>query len=114
MNYTLHEMETEIDRVREISIVAMSGRDLVGTIGIGFLHRRSACIRRLFVAKAVRGKGIGSALVNRCCEIARASNCESVGLSLDVTNGNTEEFYKKLGFKFGYQFSEEYLLIKTL
>lgn len=111
--FTLHELDTEVDGTREIRIVAMWGQTLVGTIGLGFLHRRSACIRQLFVHKQFRNQGVGSLLVNRCCEIAK-DGCENVGLNLDITNGETEAFYKKLGFKFAYQYSDQYLLVKEL
>lgn len=114
MNFTLHEIATEIDGNQEVHIVAMSGLQLVGTVTVGMLNRRSACFKQLFVHKRYRSQGIGTALVNRCCDIARKHKCETIGLSLACTNGATEAFYNKLGFKFGYAFSDESLLVKWL
>lgn len=114
MNFTLHELDTEVDGTREVRIIAMNGKLLLGTIGLGYLHRRSASIRQLFVHKQCRKLGIGRALVDRCCEIAKDNKCQCIGLSLDKANKDTEAFYEKLGFKFGFEFSEDYLLVKYL
>ncbi len=58
----------------------------IATIGMG-------------VIKEFRGKGIGTALLERCIKSAKENNIEKLELEVFKTNVNAFGLYKKLGFQ---------------
>jgi len=56
-------------------------------------------IQNLGVAEKFRGKGVGAALLERQCEIARENNRRICALDVAVTNPRAQELYERLGFR---------------
>lgn len=74
-------------------------RDAAGKVQGGLIGQTywSWCsVNILAVAEAYRGQGIGSRLIARAEEIARARGC--IGIQLDTVSFQAPEFYRKLGF----------------
>ncbi len=61
--------------------------------------REVAEIHEIFVDPDFRGKGIGTALINKAIEYAKKNGRNIVELWVGVENKNAIEFYKKLGFE---------------
>ncbi|XRP96724.1 KEOPS complex subunit Pcc1 [Methanocaldococcus sp. 16A] len=61
--------------------------------------REVAEIHEIFVAPDFRGKGIGTALINKAIEYAKKRGRNIVELWVGVENKKAIEFYKKLGFE---------------
>jgi GNAT superfamily N-acetyltransferase len=68
---------------------------------VGGLHATSAydwlIVELVFVPKAMRGRGAGSALLARAEEIARARGC--TGVWLDTFSFQARGFYERLGYR---------------
>ncbi len=74
-------------------LVARRGDAVVGAVGFE-LHGRAALLRSLVVAPALRGSGIGGALVRRLAALARREGVERFYL-LTTT---AEAFFTRRGF----------------
>jgi GNAT superfamily N-acetyltransferase len=68
---------------------------------VGGLHAVSAydwlIVELVFVPDAMRGRGVGSALLARAEEIARARSC--TGVWLDTFSFQARGFYERLGYQ---------------
>jgi ribosomal protein S18 acetylase RimI-like enzyme len=53
----------------------------------------------LVVDASIRGKGIGSSLMQAAFEVAQQNQCHSVVLDVANTNPNARRLYERLGFK---------------
>jgi ribosomal protein S18 acetylase RimI-like enzyme len=60
----------------------------------------AARIENLFIAKAWRGKGIGTQLIERCIAAMKKRGMKSISLLVDRKNRIAKGLYKKLGFKY--------------
>jgi glucosamine-phosphate N-acetyltransferase len=84
--------------------------DIIGSITLlieqKFVHNGSKVghIEDVVTRKEYEGKGVGSALVQRCIEFARAKKCYKVILNCSRTN---IPFYQKVGFR-EYEISMRY------
>jgi ribosomal protein S18 acetylase RimI-like enzyme len=113
---SLLRLDCDIDGHCETKIIAIdSEMRLVGTVDLQYRLLRSANIRQLFVDDQFRGQGIGTSLVNKCCRIAQAGGCETLGLVVVQGNDEAARLYEKLGFSFVYQYDNgDALMTKNL
>ena len=56
-------------------------------------------IKQLYILEDWIGTGLGSALMRRCLEIARAENCTAVVLGVWEHNERAKAFYQRFGFR---------------
>lgn len=90
-------------------IVAVQDGTVVGTLQLTFTPSLSyqgswrATIESVRTAGALRGQGIGSALVAWTVERARARGARMVQLSTDKSRADAKRFYEKLGFKASHE-----------
>jgi ribosomal protein S18 acetylase RimI-like enzyme len=111
----IHQLDARVDGVRSTHLVAFFAEDFAGSVDLLYQDRVSATVKELFVDNVYRGQGIGTALITRCCEIARNGGCETLGLSLAKDNSGAAEFYKKLGFIFAFQYDDgSFVVVKIL
>ena len=83
-------------------LLAAEGRQLAGMATYSFLWpaagvTRSLYLKEIYVAEAFRGKGIGTSLMRRLCQIAIEHACSRVEWTTDKGNVLGEEFFKQLG-----------------
>jgi ribosomal protein S18 acetylase RimI-like enzyme len=79
---------------------AWSGDTLVGLVA-AYLNDRGArrgFITNVSVVKAFMGRGIASALLDRCLDRSRQEGMEAIGLEVSMENREAIRFYEKLGF----------------
>lgn len=113
-NVKLLHIDTIVNTCKETKIVAIYDNNIIGSIGLDHINKRSSCLLRLFVHQDFRKCGIGSKLVNECCKISKESGCETVGLLL-AKNNDAESFYNKLDFSFSYQYDDgDILMVRYL
>jgi GNAT superfamily N-acetyltransferase len=85
-------------------LLAESEGEIVGVLQLTFipgLTRRGATraqIEAVRVRSNVRGKGIGSALINRAIQEAKSAGCALVQLTSDKRRLRAHLFYHRLGF----------------
>jgi GNAT superfamily N-acetyltransferase len=59
----------------------------------------STWLDELYVVPALRAKGIGTALLHRAIETARADGCRAVDLEVDADHARVESLYQREGFR---------------
>ena len=79
--------------------VAADGRSLVGFVIAGFLDR-SLYIYELAVLEGFGRRGIGAALVEEVCQLARRERQASVTLSTFIDVPWNGPFYERMGFRY--------------
>lgn len=65
---------------------------------LSYRGRPYLLIESMVVDAALRGKGIGRALVERCIEEARAAGCFRLQLTSNRAREDAHRFYQRLGF----------------
>ncbi|RNB83192.1 GNAT family N-acetyltransferase [Brevibacillus nitrificans] len=94
----------EADPNNEV-VVACLGEEIVGVQQITFTpyltHQGSwrATIEGVRTASSVRGKGIGSQLIEWAIDRAKARGCRLVQLTTDKKREDAHRFYERLGFQ---------------
>lgn len=92
----------DIERKRavqpELFLVAVDGRELVGTVMAGYDGHRG-WLYYLATDPARRGEGIGRALVGAAEERLRAMGCPKVQLMVRPDNPDARGFYGTLGYE---------------
>jgi diamine N-acetyltransferase len=56
-------------------------------------------IQRIYVIEPMKGKGIGKALMEKCCEIGQAKGYDTIWLGVWDKNIAAQKFYEKIGMK---------------
>jgi diamine N-acetyltransferase len=56
-------------------------------------------IQRIYVIEPMKGKGIGKALIEKCCEIGREKGYKTIWLGVWDKNVEAQKFYQKIGME---------------
>ncbi|MGD0190828.1 MAG: GNAT family N-acetyltransferase [Rhizomicrobium sp.] len=86
-------------------LLAESDGAIVGSLQLVFIPSLSrggskrAIIEAVRVVSSLRGKSIGTALMRRAIEEARAAGCSVVQLTSDRRRARAHLFYRRLGFE---------------
>jgi GNAT superfamily N-acetyltransferase len=78
--------------------VAELGGESVGVGGLKLLSDTKAEIKRMFVRPAAQGHGVGSAIVRKLVDDARALGCETVYLESAAFMHPAHALYRSVGF----------------
>jgi ribosomal protein S18 acetylase RimI-like enzyme len=70
-----------------------------GEIRSEFMNKPAIEIARIYAANKMIGKGIGSALMQKCIDIAKENNKEIIWLGVFKKNQPAIDFYTKWGFE---------------
>ncbi len=95
------EARDAIDRTAARLLVATAGTGVVGTIRVELgqrPHGPVAEIRRLVVAGAWRGRGVGRVLMTAAEELALGMGAGDVRLTVLTGNAGARRFYERLGY----------------
>jgi GNAT superfamily N-acetyltransferase len=71
--------------------------------GLTYKGRERALIEGVRVSGAMRGKGLGKALINHAIDLARERGCALVQLTTDKRRAEAQAFYKALGFSASHE-----------
>jgi ribosomal protein S18 acetylase RimI-like enzyme len=79
---------------------AWSGDTLVGLVAayMNDSRTRNGFITNVTVAKAFTGRGIASALLDRCLDRSRQEGMQVIGLEVSIESRKAIRLYEKLGF----------------
>ena len=94
-------------------LVARENGNTVATVTIYYIEvaaraRPYAFLEGLVVDKNARGKGIGTALFEKCIELARQKNCYKMIFTSGADRTDAHNFFEKLGFKkWGMEFRKD-------
>jgi len=83
-------------------LVACADEALVGFASYSFLWpavglTASIYLKELYVLQAVRGKGVGKALMDALFQVAANTGCSRVEWTTDASNAEARAFYERLG-----------------
>src|SRR5262245_26913582 len=83
-------------------LVAFAGAVLVGFASYSFLWpaaglTSSVFLKELYVLQAVRGQGVGKALMEQLFQVAADTGCSRVEWMTEQTNIEAQAFYERLG-----------------
>lgn len=87
---------------------------IVGMVQLQHEHLRCARVRQLYVVPEEREKGIASKLLDTCAEIAKRSQCESIGLLVNIKNERAQAIYKLKGYVLAYADETDFIMGKRL
>ncbi|HEX2829968.1 MAG TPA: GNAT family N-acetyltransferase [Burkholderiales bacterium] len=91
-------VEAELDREDIRWVVAHDGERMVGFASFHVQDAGELKIDKLYVHPAHQRRGIGGALVERACEVARSIGASNVILAVNKRNANAIAAYRKHGF----------------
>lgn len=99
----LSHIETHYAKKDGIFLIALDSSNIVGTIACSKLSKKEWILKRMFVKKSHRLRGIAQALLNRLLdELSKITNNNNVSLFLSTKEGeasSAKAFYLKNGFK---------------
>lgn len=101
---TRDELQALIDSPSRLIIIRFPGETgpIVGSACLGVFRTPSglhAHIEDVIVEEAMRGQGLGEALVNTLLEMARDMGLKGVSLTCNPRRVAANQLYKKMGFK---------------
>jgi GNAT superfamily N-acetyltransferase len=94
----------EADARNRLLVAELAGH-VVGSFQLTYVPdmmpegRERAIVENVIVDSAVRGHGIGEAMMRWAIEEARARNCLRVQLTSSKARANAHRFYERLGFQ---------------
>ena len=97
-NEPLREIQRKLTVQPDLFLVAVSGGEVVGTVMAGYDGHRG-WIHRLAVSPALRGGGIGRALMAEAEQRLATYGCLKVNLQVIGSNDDVVAFYEKLGYR---------------
>jgi ribosomal protein S18 acetylase RimI-like enzyme len=95
---TLEEIEKKLARDPDLFLVAECEHKIVGSVIAGYDGRRGM-VYHLAVDSSVRGRGIGSRLMEEIEARLRAKGCLKSYLLVAEDNHEVDAFYKKQGWR---------------
>jgi GNAT superfamily N-acetyltransferase len=96
--------EVDASPANELVVAEDAGGAVVGCMqltvipGLSRLGRRRAVVEAVRVAAALRGRGVGAAMMAHAAEWARARGCGLLQLTTDKSRRDAHRFYARLGF----------------
>lgn len=94
----------------------------LGPPPVAIQSQRPIQIDRIYADIPWIGKGVGSALMQACLQLARAQNCDAVWLSVWERNPHAVAFYRRWGFevagdltfKLGSDLQHDFLMVRNV
>ena len=78
--------------------IALSGDEVIGTIGLMIKEQQCAIMKKFFVKKEFRSKKVGLALYNELLEYAKGTSVHHIILDTPSVAHASHRFYEKAGF----------------
>lgn len=101
-------LNIEIGDAHQTLLCLVEGKGIIGSVALRHRGRVVAEVARLYVVRERRGRGMGSALLKQCEEIAKASGCRGIGLDVDAERDQDKqreviEWYMRRDYVCAYQ-----------
>ncbi len=80
-------------------IVRDSENELVGTMALSEINERACELRKMYLSKLVRGKGLGKFMMEHCISIAKKKNYSTILLETDGVLKEAINLYRNFGFE---------------
>ncbi len=104
--FTKEALMQEVGAEQNIFLLAYDGDQAVGYVRMRENNippelgiKEAIEIARIYAIKSATGKGVGSALMQKCIDIAKKKNYPVIWLGVWKQNQRAIDFYKRWGFK---------------
>lgn len=98
-NYGLENLKEFFSGPREIFFIAKKGKEIIGCGGLKELSKDNGLMKRLYVAKDFRGKGVALLIFKKIKGFAKKRDYKFIFLDTFQNNFRAKKFYEKNGFK---------------
>jgi len=98
-SYGLRNLKEFFNGPREVFLLAKKGKKIIGSAGLKELSKEEALMKRFYVAKDFRGKGVAPLIFEKIKDFAKEQNYKVIVLDTFQNNFRAKRFYQKLGFK---------------
>lgn len=98
-NYGLENLKQFFAGDRELFLLAKEGEKIIGCGGLKELSKDKGLLKRFYVAKEFRGKGLASLILKKIKGFAREQGYKVIVLDTFKNNFRAQKFYQKQGFK---------------
>jgi ribosomal protein S18 acetylase RimI-like enzyme len=85
---------SKVDADTTLYLFALENQEVAGVLRID----TDGYIMSLFVAPDARGKGLGTSLIEKACQVLKEMGKKTVGLSVHQDNEGARRLYERLGF----------------
>lgn len=92
----------DLDKIKEkylLFYVVKKNNQIIGTIGLTKHTEKTLRLRRMYVSKKYRGKGIGKRLLIKAINFSKKNNYKKIVLGTYRKNKDAIRFYENFGFK---------------
>ncbi len=110
-NYGLENLKRFFAGGRELFLLAKKGGHIIGCGGLKELSKDNGLLKRFYIAKKHRGKGLGSLMIKKIKNFAKDKEYKAIVLDIHKDNSGirAKRFYQKHGFEpFTPEFSEKW------
>ncbi|MBU2634927.1 GNAT family N-acetyltransferase [Patescibacteria group bacterium] len=83
---------------REVFLVAKLKQEIVACGGVKELSKTDGLIKRFYVAKEFRGKGLAELMLEKIKQFAKEKNYKSIVVDIFQDNIRAKKFFQKQGF----------------
>lgn len=99
LDYDLDDPDKYYKKQGGIFYLLLDNKSLIGTVAIRNLGNRKGELKRLYLKKEFRGKGLGSKLLNRVLDFCRKNDFAKIVLDTNKKQTSAQKLYKRNGFK---------------
>ncbi|MBM3250858.1 MAG: GNAT family N-acetyltransferase [Candidatus Nealsonbacteria bacterium] len=96
--YGLDNLKKFFGGEREIFIVAKLGKKIMACAGLKELSKKDGLIKRFYVAKEFRGRGLAGLMLKIIKKFAREKNYKTIMVDIFQDNLRAKKFFQKKGF----------------
>lgn len=94
----LDNLAAYFGKTREIFFLAKENNKIIGCGGIKELSSEEGLLKRFYIDKACRGKGVAKQILEKVIAFAKEKNYSSLVLDTRNDNYQAQHFYEKNGF----------------
>lgn len=97
--YGFDNLKEFFGNAREIFFVAKLKEKIVACAGLKELSKTDGLIKRFYVAKEFRGKGLAQKMLEKIKDFAKKKNYKTIMVDIFQNNERAKKFFQKQGFE---------------
>jgi putative acetyltransferase len=98
-SYGLKNLKDFFNNSKEAFFLAKEGKRIIGCGGLKNLSKQEGLMKRLYIDKEFRGRGLAQRLFERIKKFAVKQNYKTIVLDTFKNNFRAQKFYRKQGFR---------------
>lgn len=98
LDYDLDNPDKYYKKEGGVFYILVDDNKLIGTVALKRLGERDAELKRLYLKKKYRGRGLGQKLLNKALDFCRVKGIKRVVLDTNKKQVKAQKLYEKFGF----------------